>query len=228
MSCAKKLIRLSTGGLAMAWVLSANGATLVTVGLTGTVAPNGEDVTGIFGPPATSLAGQPFELRFVFDLGLGIRTSSALSDELVGGPKAGLTMPMLVGQMTIDGKTASYPLTGHIHLTASSGQLNMLVDFYEPPLRDDEFLAVLYSPALQPSLSTPIATALSGSSGQFQFRTDAPSQALFHQFAYGQLNFTSISISSSPVSEPSTWGMLGAGLAAIAMCGRRRRPSAPC
>lgn len=198
---------------------------LVTVDLTGTIGFTGYDTTGVFGQPNTVLDGVPYSARFIFDLDIGSRAIGPNSDELIGGPAVGLAMPLLSATMTVNGVTAAYTLNGWAYMTTQHGahggppnDFYLGVEFYSPPLRDDQFLIAIASETIVPSLSSSYySTDISGG-GQFQFRTDDASQASFISFAQGQLNVATLRyLVAGAVPEPGSAVLALVGLAFLAV-----------
>lgn len=234
MSCTRLVTRVAAATAAVLAPIVA-GASVVTVEFAGTVGFTGWDRTGVFGAPNTDLFGAPFWASFAFDTEIGSNVQGPYSQELLGGPQVGLPMPLLAGSITINGVTAPYTLDGWAYLLSQNdgnprGSLQVVVQFYDPPLRTDIFNVGVNSPTIGRMFDTSFDTTDVRGGGNFQFRTDNPAQGGFVDFALGQLTverlrFVNDKFPPQPVgvSEPPVLGIALCGLAALAV--RRRRSS---
>jgi len=93
--------------------LSSAQAAIVDVTYTGTV-DYGHDQTGLFGTPGASLAGDSYQVTYVFNTALGITYSSPTYNYAYGGSAYGVPSPALGTTVTINGISVSSNLNGYI------------------------------------------------------------------------------------------------------------------
>jgi hypothetical protein len=96
----------AAAALALIGVASPASATMVRVTYTGTVSSGYDYAGGVFGPPNTSLTGDPYTASYLFDTTLGITLSSPNLNYAYGGSAYGaVPSPSLSAVLTINGGT---------------------------------------------------------------------------------------------------------------------------
>jgi len=206
-------LRTLAATFALCTSIAVQASPITVIDLFGSVGDYGYDTTGVFGSPATSLVGASFKAHFAFDLSLGSRATGPNSDELLGGPSVGLSMPLLAASIWVNGVQADYPLNGWAYLLTQDGSvqandLMVRVEFYEPPLRSDWFFFVGSSPDIVNSLNASYSANAVNALTQFQIRSDDPLVSGFLRFAEAHVNIDSLTVSTSDVAEPSSVSLM--------------------
>jgi hypothetical protein len=223
-----RFLRTLAATLALCTSVAVQASPVTVIELFGSVGDYGYDTTGVFGSPATSLIGASFKAHFAFDLSLGSRATGPNSDELLGGPSVGLSMPLLAASIWVNGVQADYPLNGWAYLLTQNGSeqgndLMLRVEFYEPPLRSDWFVFVGSSPDIVNSLNAAYSLNTVYALTQFQIRSDDPLQSGFLRFAEAHVNIDSLTVSTSDVTEPSSISLMALSVLALLAIGRSKR-----
>lgn len=179
------------------------------------------DNDGVFGA-LTDLEGVDFTAVFTFDTSLGQRLTLSDQDQLVGGALFALDSPYLSAILTIEGVDVAFQsdfLAFALVVTngLDSATLHQVSDGFS-------FLSAgLQNPFLPLNLTGPF-------SGD-DFAND-PDSLLLGEFlvsdgdvarAHGYLAASHLTISSDPVPEPATWGLMLLGFGGLGVMARRAR-----
>ena len=211
LACAALLGTLALAGPAAA-------THLIYVTYTGT-ATGIQDPNGLFGAPQMNFSASYVD-RYVFDLDVGLRNTTATYDQLLGGSTWGTATPALDSALTINGHTV------HFSGGATGQQFNQLGSFTESyAIQFDalgrwtmNFNNIHVGAPL--ALGTPFSASGTGSGNfficNFQPGGCKPEPAILQ----GRLSPDTVTVS---VPEPGVWTLMILGLASLGAALRRRR-----
>ena len=199
------------------------------------VVDTGTDATNAFGLGGT-LDGARFTAQFKFDTTLGTRTTTAVSDQVVGGPFWGGVSPIFYSAITINGLTETFN-------TGQDGSANVFdqttifgrwaqtfvysqFDAWTATTGDHEFLQLFVLDAPSPlSLTTPFT----GSNIAVLTPPIVTNTVSKYRISGGIVldDYSAVldprTLMLRAIPEPATWMMLIGGFAAIGAAARRSR-----
>ena len=179
------------------------------------------DNAGVFGA-ARNLDGVDFTAVFTFNTNLGARFTQLDYDQLVGGAFFGLDSPFLSAILTIERVDFAF---GSDLLAVALVVTNGLdsATLHQVSNGFNFLTAGLQNPLLPLNLTGPF------SGDDF---ADDPDNLLLGEFlvsegddtvAHGYLAASHLTISSAPVPEPATWGLMLLGFGSLGLMARRAR-----
>jgi hypothetical protein len=189
----------------------------------------GVDNAGFFGAPGGDLSGAGFEATFVYDTGLGSRSTTVGHDYLAGGADVGSASPILTARLRIHGFTRTIGAGAFGQAISDSDySSHRAFETADTPADDTDaetyLTAFLFSPA-PGDLEAPWKTSfgsesMSGGFASFQ-RLDGAT-VVTDMFAF--LSPRRLVIKSA-APEPATWALMlgGFGATGVAIRARRRR-----
>jgi hypothetical protein len=197
----------------------------------GTIA-DGTDETGVFGSAGADLGGLSFEVMFVYDTALGMRTALPLSDSVTGGTLLGGDSPVLSVRLTVgQGSYRFVPDAQGAASIATDGTTLTLTEHTGERTADTG--AVQVSDFLRIGLRTPLvllpdldaALSLSDDDSFFQgsFVVSRTDRLTGDALTYASGRFFTDAVSIAPVPLPAPVTLLGSGLALLALSSSRRR-----
>ncbi len=233
--------KLLAAAVAVAFVTGATSASaaLVDVVYSGTVYDS-NDLTGVFGPPNTSLDGDPITVTYEFDTTQGITSASPTQNYAYGGGFYGASSPALSVVITVDGVSVSAGAPNYIGEIYGYNDGSISEQLHEASNYSDngvifedsgaETYIYNYNGMLPASITTPFTYAVQpgdSTSGYFQIQTYTYATGAA-QYASGSINIATLTVSVVP--EPSTWAMMLIGFAGLGFAGyrtSRRTPAIP-
>jgi hypothetical protein len=208
--------------------ISSSSAALIEAIYTGTIY-YGTDLSGVFGVPGRSLAGDTYVATFLFDTTRGNSQSSPTSNEVSGGSAFGTLSPVLEVVVEVNGYRASFPapylgLIGGSNDGVSSSQ-------NAEAYRNETDGSIGYSDganfqikidgsSIPSSIIGPFTYNVSNNDsdlGSFNFDTYDYILGYPTYYAYADVHISTLTVSGVP--ELSTWVMMLLGFSGLGLAG---------
>jgi hypothetical protein len=215
-----RLLAALSIAVGLGWATSSS-ATTVNVVYTGIIT-TGFDQTGVFGEPDRSLSGDSYSLDFVFNTALGIAVDNSMTKSATGGSEYGVPSPALSVLATINGHSATVPLSysGTISATQFGADVQQYHGVYYLNTdggiyTSDQFYAGVYSANVPFSIDAPFSYTVQPGDADFGLITlYEQDNNTGTQLIYVSANLTVSTLTVAVVPEAPTWVMLVIGFAA--------------
>jgi hypothetical protein len=217
--------------LAVFWFVSPASAAVVTLTYRGIVGSPGDsstdelDISGLFGPTGSSLAGDAYTAVYVYDTnqGTNVNPPDPYYLDVYGGALYGTPTPAISETMTINGITVSLADTYWGEIILCSVCIGANSGLEEVAGANSEMTNILYalgSPIqFPPSLDAPLDfSVVSNTTG---------SQASRGQFVPDDLYLMPLTVNVSTTPIPAALPLFATGVGAMCLFGWRRKRKTP-
>ena len=207
---------------------------------TGTlVGPNSYDISGVFGPAATSLAGLPYRVTYRMDDALPGAPFTLYTDpqgfksSLHGGAQYGTTAVPVTATITVNGVTVFIDGSSQSDAVQVHHYYDQVLHYAFNPNSFVTEAALAFEPTeflTSEDLRTPLDVDLTRlplpQGGGFGIHIPNPNNAYGYDWASGEARAEHLTISSAgAVPEPAAWTLMIVGFGLLGVVLRRRETS---
>ena len=214
---------VGAAGIAALLAASAASASVFVATYTGTVYDS-HDYTGVFGGAGSSLDGDAFTAKYVYDTAVGYRYTPGNWDQIYGGSSYGVPSPVNA-TISINGITQVIAGNYSGEAYAQSGKLSEYVEDHNLSNTRNALFNEAFPSGGGPNLELTVPLTGATGDGYFQFVNYDPITGVYTTDSIGQFTNETVQV-QTVVPEPSSWALMLIGFSGLGAALRSNRRTA--